>query len=93
VLEQVEIVSHGDANKERLGQDQVEALIDQVSQIKVAKGKKILLFNPLKDDRSQIMKAILGRSGTLRSPTLRIGNGLIVGYSQEVYQQVQQELT
>ena len=93
MLEQVEIVSHGDANKERLGQDQVEALIDQVSQIKVAKGKKILLFNPLKDDRSQIMKAILGRSGTLRSPTLRIGNGLIVGYSQEVYQQVQQELT
>ncbi len=86
-------MSYGDANKERLGQDQVEALIDQVSQIKVAKGKKILLFNPLKDDRSQIIKAILGRSGTLRSPTLRIGNGLIVGYNQEVYQQVQQELT
>ena len=86
-------MSYGDANKERLGQDRVEALIDQVSQIKVAKGKKILLFNPLKDDRSQIIKAILGRSGTLRSPTLRIGNGLIVGYNQEVYQQVQQELT
>ena len=86
-------MSYGDANKERLGQDQVEALIDQVNQIKVAKGKKILLFNPLKDDRSQIIKAILGRSGTLRSPTLRLGNGLIVGYNQEVYQQVQQELT
>ena len=38
----MEIVSYGNANKEKLDQEEVERLLVQVKKVKVAKGKKIL---------------------------------------------------
>jgi|TARA_A100001037_G_C15130559_1_gene628493 arsenate reductase-like glutaredoxin family protein len=85
----VEIVSYGNANKEKLNQEEVERLLAQVKKVKVAKGKKTLTFDNLRNERKQILDIILGRSGTLRSPTLRIGDQLIVGYNEELYQNLQ----
>jgi arsenate reductase-like glutaredoxin family protein len=85
----VEIVSYGNANKEKLNQEEVERLLVQVKKVKVAKGKKTLTFDNLRNERKQILDIILGRSGTLRSPTLRIGDQLIVGYNEELYQNLQ----
>ena len=82
----MEIVSYGNANKEKLDQEEVERLLVQVKKIKVAKGKKILTFDNLRNEHKQILDSILGRSGTLRSPTLQIGDQLIVGYNEELYQ-------
>ena len=90
MLEQVEIVSYGNANKEKLDQEEVERLLVQVKKVKVAKGKKILTFDNLRNEHKQILDSILGRSGTLRSPTLQIGDQLIVGYNEELYQNLQQ---
>ena len=75
----MEIVSYGNANKEKLDQEEVERLLVQVKKVKVAKGKKILTFDNLRNEHKQILDSILGRSGTLRSPTLQIGDQLIVG--------------
>ena len=86
----MEIVSYGNANKEKLNQEEVERLLVQVKKVKVAKGKKTLTFDNLRNERKQILDIILGRSGTLRSPTLRIGDQLIVGYNEELYQNLQQ---
>jgi|TARA_B100002051_G_C16114952_1_gene337073 arsenate reductase-like glutaredoxin family protein len=86
----VEIVSYGNANKEKLDQEEVERLLVQVKKVKVAKGKKILTFDNLRNEHKQILDSILGRSGTLRSPTLQIGDQLIVGYNEELYQNLQQ---
>jgi len=85
----VEIVSYGNANKEKLAQEEVERLLVQVKKVKVAKGKKILTFDNLRNEHKQILGSILGRSGTLRSPTLQIGDQLIVGYNEELYQNLQ----
>ncbi|MBR55151.1 hypothetical protein CMK19_15445 [Candidatus Poribacteria bacterium] len=85
----MEIVSYGNANKEKLNQEEVERLLVQVKKVKVAKGKKTLTFDNLRNERKQILDIILGRSGTLRSPTLRIGDQLIVGYNEELYQNLQ----
>ena len=85
----MEIVSCGNANKEKLNQEEVERLLVQVKKVKVAKGKKTLTFDNLRNERKQILDIILGRSGTLRSPTLRIGDQLIVGYNEELYQNLQ----
>ena len=86
----MEIVSYGNANKEKLNQEEVERLLVQVKKVKVAKGKKILTFDNLRNEHKQILDSILGRSGTLRSPTLQIGDQLIVGYNEELYQNLQQ---
>ncbi|MAP91485.1 hypothetical protein MK131_03115 [Candidatus Poribacteria bacterium] len=85
----MEIVSYGNANKEKLDQEEVERLLVQVKKVKVAKGKKILTFDNLRNEHKQILDSILGRSGTLRSPTLQIGDQLIVGYNEELYQNLQ----
>ena len=85
----MEIVSYGNANKEKLDQEEVERLLVQVKKVKVAKGKKILTFDNLRNEHKQILDSILGRSGTLRSPTLRIGDQQIVGYNEELYQNLQ----
>ncbi|MAJ72286.1 hypothetical protein CMK13_04725 [Candidatus Poribacteria bacterium] len=86
----MEIVSYGNASKEKLDQEEVERLLVQVKKVKVAKGKKILTFDNLRNEHKQILDSILGRSGTLRSPTLQIGDQLIVGYNEELYQNLQQ---
>ena len=86
----MKIVSYGNANKEKLDQEEVERLLVQVKKVKVAKGKKILTFDNLRNEHKQILDSILGRSGTLRSPTLQIGDQLIVGYNEELYQNLQQ---
>ena len=85
----MEIVSYGNANKEKLDQEEVERLLVQVKKVKVAKGKKILTFDNLRNEHKQILDSILGRSWTLRSPTLQIGDQLIVGYNEELYQNLQ----
>ena len=85
----MEIVSYGNANKEKLDQEEVERLLVQLKKVKVAKGKKILTFDNLRNEHKQILDSILGRSGTLRSPTLQIGDQLIVGYNEELYQNLQ----
>lgn len=56
----------------------------------VAKGKKILTFD-LEADRpsdEEILDLILGRSGTLRAPSLRVGDTFVVGYNAELLGEV-----
>lgn len=53
----------------------------------VAKGKKVLTFEPKKDsfDDAELQKAAIGPSGNLRAPTLRTGKTWLVGFSEEAY--------
>ena len=93
VLGPTEVVEYGNASKEKLSKEQVKVLVNESSQIRVAKGKRTLTFDPQQDDQEEILKSILGRSSTLRAPTLRIGSNLIVGYNDDLYRQIQQSLT
>lgn len=39
-------------------------------------------------DRFEVLKIALGRSGSLRAPSIRIGDKWIVGFSAELYEEL-----
>jgi hypothetical protein len=42
-------------------------------------------FVPNEDVRESILKVVLGRSGSLRAPTVQIGKVFYVGYNDGLY--------
>ena len=76
-----------DARKASLAEEEAWQVLAAAQEIIVAKGKKRLVFDPRRDSRETILRETLGRSGTLRAPTLRIGDRLLVGYNDELYAQ------
>ncbi len=56
----------------------------------VARGQKIVDYDMKKDapDDDVLVKGIVGPSGNLRAPTLKIGKTLIVGFHHETYSEV-----
>ncbi len=77
-----------DARKEKLEADAVWELMESAERIVVAKGKSVETFVPDEDDRGAILKAVLGRSGSLRAPTVKTGNTFFVGYNDTLYADV-----
>ncbi|PIE21860.1 MAG: hypothetical protein CSA62_15295 [Planctomycetota bacterium] len=61
-------------------------LLQEVSKVVVAKGKKTLVFKvkdgELQDvEQEEFLGVVMGRSGKLRAPTMRKGKTLFVGFS------------
>jgi hypothetical protein len=79
-----------DANKTRIGGDEALALLAGVTTVVAAKGKKVEVFD-LKTDRppdDELLARLLGPTGNLRAPTARVGQTLVVGFSEEAYRRV-----
>ena len=76
-----------DARKASLAEEAAWQVLAAAREIVVAKGRKQLVFDRRRDSREAILKETLGRSGTLRAPTLRIGDRLLVGFNDELYAQ------
>ena len=74
-----------DARKEKLDSTEVWERIKTVQSIHVAKGKKVDVFDPTVDSQDDILKAIMGRSGNLRAPTLQVGDTFFVGFNAPLY--------
>ncbi len=74
-----------EARKEALAEDATWNLLAKAGEIIVAKGKHRLVFDPRTDNREAILAEVLGRSGTLRAPTLKMGDRLVVGYGEALY--------
>jgi triphosphoribosyl-dephospho-CoA synthetase len=74
-----------DARKEKLDSTEVWDRIKTAQSIHVAKGKKVDVFNPNVDTQDDILKAIMGRSGNLRAPTLQVGDTFFVGFNAPLY--------
>ena len=55
----------------------------------VSRGKKLLRFElGDKENRQEIATVILGRSGTLRAPAIRVDATFLVGFHAEGYAEV-----
>ncbi len=54
----------------------------------VAKGKKLLRFDTATADADALAGVILGRSGTLRAPAIRVGDTFLVGFHAEAYEEI-----
>ena len=76
------------ANKVKFNRDEALNLVNNVTSVRVAKGKKHIEFNLGSHDEEALVKAMLGPSGTLRAPAMRVGQTFIVGYHPEIYEEV-----
>ena len=54
--------------------------------IVVAKGQRVETFVPTEEARESILKVVMGRSGSLRAPTVRSGNAFFVGFNNTLYE-------
>lgn len=65
-------------------------LAKSVDRVVTGRGKKVVIFDmkqaPPDDDA--LAADILGPTGNLKAPTLRIGKTLLVGFGEEAYRQV-----
>lgn len=79
-----------DASKDRRGRDEALKLARSAERVVAARGKKVVVFDMVNDppDDDTLAAHLLGPSGNLKAPTLRIGETLLVGFGEEAYRQV-----
>lgn len=71
----------------KLGADEARELIRGASKIYIAKGKSLQEFPGGKASK-EIVEKMLGATGNLRSPTIKVGKTLLVGFNEETYAKV-----
>ena len=82
---QVAINEVVDARKERIDAGKAWDLIHNVKNITTAKGKKVQRWEPGVDDKTTILKHVMGPSGNLRAPAYRIADEFVIGFNPEFY--------
>ncbi|MGQ4810355.1 hypothetical protein NKDENANG_03813 [Candidatus Entotheonellaceae bacterium PAL068K] len=71
----------------KLKRDAALALAREADRLIAAKGKKVTTVDLAKDQPSDeaLARLMLGPSGNLRAPTIRVGRVLLVGYNDKVF--------
>jgi hypothetical protein len=79
-----------DATKERQGPKEALALARAAAKVVVSRGKKVVTFDMKKEppDDGTLLAHLLGPSGNLRAPAMRVGKTLVVGFDENVYHDV-----
>ncbi len=62
-------------------------LVKAAKKVIVAKGKKVQSF-PGGNATKEVVDALLGPTGNLRAPTVRVGKSLLVGFDESSYADV-----
>jgi len=70
----------------KLQASDARALLDDATQLIAIKGKKITRLKAGKNAGQDAVDVMLGPTGNLRSPTIRVGKTLIVGFDQGVFE-------
>jgi len=71
----------------KLGADEARELIRDASKIYIAKGKSLEEFPGGKASK-EVVEKMLGATGNLRAPTIKVGKTLLVGFNEETYRKV-----
>ncbi len=74
-----------DARKKSYPGEAAWKLLAQAEKVYVAVGKNVVEFYPATADREFFLKKVIGPSGNLRAPTLRVGRVFYIGYHPEMY--------
>jgi arsenate reductase-like glutaredoxin family protein len=71
----------------KLGAEKALELAKGASRIIVMRGKKITDFDMKKDPpaKEDLLAVMLGTTGNMRAPTIVRGKTLLVGFNQEIY--------
>jgi arsenate reductase-like glutaredoxin family protein len=86
-IETAELV---DARKVRLKLKDAYALLEGMDELVAAKGKKVerVDLRAGRPDRATMERLMLGPTGNLRAPTLRVGRRLLVGFEEATYRSI-----
>src|SRR5438105_5779314 len=86
----VEVIEKVAAKTSRLGPSDALKLARDADRVVVARGKKVATFDMKKKppDRSMLLEHLLGPTGNLRAPALRIGRTLLIGFDPATYAQI-----
>ena len=79
-----------DANKHKIGPTEALELLDGVRRlVAILRGKNIVAFDLAQErpDDATLLAHMIGPTGNLRAPAVRVGDTLVVGYNEEAYRQ------
>ena len=76
-----------DAKKNTIGPYKAMDLLKEVDEIVATRGRQVVRIDLKKEkpDAETIKRLLIGPSGNLRAPTLRIGRTLLVGFDEQTY--------
>jgi arsenate reductase-like glutaredoxin family protein len=86
----IETVGLVDARKTRLKLKDVYALLEGMNELVAAKGKKVerVDLRAGRPDKATLERLMLGPTGNLRAPTLKVGRTLLIGFDEATYKAV-----
>ena len=70
---------------QKLQASDAKLLLGSASRLVAMKGKKVSEFNLLDKVNKDSVDAMLGPTGNLRAPTIRVGSTYLVGFNEEIF--------
>jgi|TARA_B100000809_G_scaffold64795_1_gene61436 hypothetical protein len=80
----IEILDTVMASKKLQASD-AKALLKDASRLIAMKGKKVQEFDVSSKVGSDAVESMLGPTGNMRAPTIKVGNTYLVGFNEEIF--------
>ena len=79
-----------DATKTRIEGDRALGILAGMDRLIAARGKRVEVFDlkRARPDGETLLAHLLGPTGNLRAPTLKVGRTVLVGFNEEAYRDV-----
>ncbi|HEU5181426.1 MAG TPA: ArsC family (seleno)protein [Candidatus Polarisedimenticolia bacterium] len=86
----IESLQTTNAKQEVIGPQEALRLAREADEIVVARGKRVVRIDLKREtpDDATLQSLILGPTGNLRAPTLRVGRTLLVGFDEPTYRRL-----
>jgi arsenate reductase-like glutaredoxin family protein len=87
---EVKVREKVDATKTRLAGEEALGILTGMDRLIAARGKRVAVFDLKRDrpDDETLLAHLLGPTGNLRAPTLKVGKTVLVGFNEESYRDV-----
>lgn len=70
----------------RLQASDAKTMLKSANKLIAMKGKKVSEFDVKSKVGKDAVEAVLGPTGNMRAPTLKVGKSLLVGFNEEVFE-------
>ncbi|MEK6260540.1 MAG: ArsC family (seleno)protein [Planctomycetota bacterium] len=86
----IAVAAQDDARKTPLVETDALKLVSQANDLYVTRGTKVIHIDVKRErpDDETLLGLLIGPSGKLRAPTIKLGKTLVVGFDQATYEKV-----